>query len=631
MKKPNKYPLIILLSAAAFFLLRVSLELKSLVLMFGVTGALAILCLVRGSGEQFSFSTIHSRRKEFLIGSALLAASFCSFFDNWSRSGKVADLAARLHIPAVGLAAAAGLVLMAAAVPFVLEVLWLLGWKREAENTLAGTKKHALWVCTLTAVGVITVCSKSSPLYPFNDWVDANCFFTVGKAMMNGIVMYRDLWEQKGPFLYFLHGIASLISGDSFFGVYLLEVVAAFLFLYCSFLSLRLFVSEIHAAASIPLLAAVVYTSPAFCHGDSAEELCLPILAYTLLVSLRAFCREQEISPKEYLFVGIGAGLVFWTKYTMVGFYLGWYLLPALMYVQQRQWRKLWTSVWAVAAGVGIATLPFALYFGWNHAIGDWLEVYIYNNLFLYTVNESDSAGMGLLQNLYSGYEFSLRSGLSLVLCTLVGGVWLALSEKRKVSSHFFLTILLTFVVTFMGGRQYDYYTFSLAVFVPYGVAAVLQLFAGGSKLLEKVLYGKLTGTVLAVICIAFTLLTTQNRYLLGVEKEELPQYQFREIITRSENPTLLNYGFLDGGFYTASDVLPNCKAFCKLNIPLEEMTDMQEQYVKEGLCDFVVTRDYELHADNYKCVAQSQFPNKEGTVQAYYLYQLIQEEVDHG
>lgn len=621
MKKSKTDSLRILLSAAAFLVLRASLEWKELLLIAGFVGALALVCLMRENEEQYSVP--RKWGQHWLVGAILLVSSFSSFLSRWGQSGKVAAIAERLHLSPLLLTAAAGLALCLGSLPFVLKALRLLGKKGSQLPVTEAQNTSALWVCALSAVGVITVCSKSSPLYPFNDWVDANCFFTVGKAMMNGIVVYRDLWEQKGPFLYALHGIASLISGDSFFGVYLLEVAAAFFFLYASFQMLRLFLSRQQALICVPLLAALVYTSPAFCHGDSAEELCLPILAYTLLISLRALCREREITSGEYLLVGIGAGLVFWTKYTMVGFYLGWYLLPAFLMGKEKQWRSLWRSVWSVAAGVGLATVPFVIYFGVNHAIGDWLEVYIYNNLFLYTINEGETAGAGLLQNLLSGYEFSLRSGLSLVLCTLLGGAWLFLSENRKISAHFLLTVLLTFLVTFMGGRQYDYYTFSLAVFVPFGIGALVSLFAKNVAWLQKLLDRKAVGMILAVVCIAFSLMTTQNRYLLGMEKEALPQYQFREIIARKENPTLLNYGFLDGGFYTASDILPNCKAFCKLNIPLEEMNDMQERYVKEGLCDFVVTRDYELPAGNYQCVAQSRFRNKEGTEQIYYLYQL--------
>ena len=53
--------------------------------------------------------------------------------------------------------------------------------------------------CLLLSFGVLTVCSKNSFLYPLNDWVDVNCFFTVGRGVRHGLVPYLDLYDQKGP------------------------------------------------------------------------------------------------------------------------------------------------------------------------------------------------------------------------------------------------------------------------------------------------------------------------------------------------------------------------------------------------------------------------------------------------
>ena len=43
------------------------------------------------------------------------------------------------------------------------------------------------------AFSVLAVCSKSSFLYPMNDWVDVNCYFTVGRGILRGLVPYRDV------------------------------------------------------------------------------------------------------------------------------------------------------------------------------------------------------------------------------------------------------------------------------------------------------------------------------------------------------------------------------------------------------------------------------------------------------
>lgn len=82
----------------------------------------------------------------------------------------------------------------------------------------------------ITAVGVITICSKSSPLYPFNDWVDSNVYMTIGRGMLKGRIPYRDLYEHKGFIIYAIHALAALISRTSFLGVWLLEIAAAFFF-----------------------------------------------------------------------------------------------------------------------------------------------------------------------------------------------------------------------------------------------------------------------------------------------------------------------------------------------------------------------------------------------------------------
>lgn len=108
--------------------------------------------------------------------------------------------------------------------------------------------------------------------------------------------------------------------------------------------------------------------------------------------------------------------------------------------------------------------------------------------------------------------------------------------------------------------------------------------------------------------------------------KNDLPQYKFAQRINQVENATMLNYGFLDGGFYFAAGCEPINKFFCKLNIPLEEMDEDQNRCIVEGKVDFVVTRDkkledYNLDIENYKMVDTASMIF-EGEERTYFLYQ---------
>ena len=191
---------------------------------------------------------------------------------------------------------------------------------RRAENIAA------LAVCAVISVVFLLICTRSSPLYPLNDWVDSNCFFTVGKSMMRGRVLYRDIYEQKGILLYFIHGIAYLISNTTFFGVFLFEVAFFCAFLYTSYLIARLYVPHIFALSFLPVMSLAVLTSVSLRQGDSAEEFCLPFILfaiYALLKNIREGDGTGIPDTRTTFFVGMCAGCVLWIKYTLLGIYIG--------------------------------------------------------------------------------------------------------------------------------------------------------------------------------------------------------------------------------------------------------------------------------------------------------------------
>ena len=57
----------------------------------------------------------------------------------------------------------------------------------------------------LSAFLLMMLSTRSSFLYPCNDWNDANSYFSVWKALFHGKMPYRDVFEQKGMYLYFLY------------------------------------------------------------------------------------------------------------------------------------------------------------------------------------------------------------------------------------------------------------------------------------------------------------------------------------------------------------------------------------------------------------------------------------------
>ena len=119
----------------------------------------------------------------------------------------------------------------------------------------------------------------------------------------------------------------------------------------------------------------------------------------------------------------------------------------------------------------------------------------------------------------------------------------------------------------------------------------------------------------------------------MSLEKDNFAQYTFLEVLDNYENPTLLNYDNLDGGFYTTANILPNTKYFMRQNISYEQYPDIldeQNRLIKEQGVDFVIIREYfdnlgyrkniPYLEENYDMI-MSQEQIYEGMEFTYYLY----------
>ena len=149
-------------------------------------------------------------------------------------------------------------------------------------------------------------------------------------------------------------------------------------------------------------------------------------------------------------------------------------------------------------------------------------------------------------------------------------------------------------LTVFGGHGSYQYYPLAMAVFLP---QAADEIISAAEEYFHK--RGMKSPGRAYILCIMFSLLasvgisfkTSRNVYMLGQSKAELPQYQFAEYIASRGGGSLLNYGFIDGGFYLAAGQVPEFRYFCLNNMDVPEMKATQEYYIRSGKADYVVVR----------------------------------------
>ena len=232
---------------------------------------------------------------------------------------------------------------------------------------------------------VLTVLfSTCSFLYPINPWDDANVYMTIGNAMLSGKELYVDIFDHKGPVLFFLHEAAAMLSRSSFAGIWLVELVCCYFYLHYSLRTMRQFSASDATLPLTLLLGVVTYSSDFFYYGDSVEEFSLPILAQSLYYMVR-FARDGHVpSVRQSFFVGVGVALIFWMKFNLLFFYV--FGIVALAYIAWKHgWMKgFWLIVSCVLAGFVCLTILVLSYFAVHGTLDALWQSYFMVNIFHY-------------------------------------------------------------------------------------------------------------------------------------------------------------------------------------------------------------------------------------------------------
>lgn len=238
-----------------------------------------------------------------------------------------------------------------------------------------------LFLVSLLVVSVFSTCSF---LYPLNPWDDANVYMTIGNAMLAGRELYVDVFDHKGPVLFFLHEWAAMLSRSSFVGIYLVEIACCFGYLWYSLRTMRLFSSGSALFPLVCLHGIVTYSSDFFSYGDSVEEFSLPILAHCLYFMLR-FVKEGRLPSGRHAFLmGTGLALILWMKFNILFFYAGGIVALAFLSWRHGRLAELGRVVLWACAGVVAATVPVVAYFAIHGTLGALYEAYFAVNIFQY-------------------------------------------------------------------------------------------------------------------------------------------------------------------------------------------------------------------------------------------------------
>jgi hypothetical protein len=290
---------------------------------------------------------------------------------------------------------------------------------------------------------------------------DGPVFAYIGWAMHRGLMPYRDIWDHKGPLLYYLQYAGFSLSPNSTIGIGALELIA---FSIGFFLLYRVIASFASRLVSIGIAVfSVTFVLHFFGGGNMTESWSLLPLA-----AAHYACWRWSKCPSTWcpVVIGVCFASIFWLRANMTVYPLVAILL--MLYASQKiegLFSAMKQFILAVAAGLVFSALIVAPLYHWG-VFHDFVAAY-------FGYNAAYSNGLSLASrfdhtNQLLGQLFPMAIAvLGIAGCSLCIGEWRHTRQVDGGLPSLYLRILLVslpleLAAATLSGRDYPHYLLPL-------------------------------------------------------------------------------------------------------------------------------------------------------------------------
>ena len=136
------------------------------------------------------------------------------------------------------------------------------------------------WSFVIGSLFVFFFSYATSPLFTNYVGSDAGVFKIIGHAWLHGKIPYKDLFDHKGPFIFFINMLGYLLGGDNKVGVFIIQIV----FMTVNVLSI-FNISELVTRSNfykfIILFISLCFYKATYSEGNRCEEYVLPFILWS--------------------------------------------------------------------------------------------------------------------------------------------------------------------------------------------------------------------------------------------------------------------------------------------------------------------------------------------------------------
>ncbi|MCH4193258.1 MAG: hypothetical protein LKF52_13200 [Butyrivibrio sp.] len=415
----------------------------------------------------------------------------------------------------------------------------------------------------------------SSPLFPKFYQYDSAIFMMVGKAVAGGKQLYVDVFDHKGPILFWINALGMWLGGRN--GVFFLQC----LFMMADLaLMNKIIVLFGEGKQRVWMIAAtLIYLAYPLANGNLSEEYSLPFIFLCLYLFLRDLQEGNEPTIGYSFIYGVGIGILMFIRannaVTICALVLFW--LVELLY--EKKWLVLLKNAGIGIAGIMVVTVPICLYFEVQGSLQEMLYA-----TFLFNMKYSSRTSF-----LSTFMQKSVMAHMMILFMPLIMAVFVfsynEFSRRFKLAME--LILVLNMLSLFMGFGFNHYFMIETPIIL-------IMVILGWKLFKEKGVLRKsewmrrtfrLTGllVVLAVyliLSVRIIFLNVRDYYLTDtVTKEYAEVHELCQKIPEEDQDNVLGFE-IPARYYLIGDILPCYKYGILQTFWSEVDPEIMQEYV---------------------------------------------------
>ena len=299
-----------------------------------------------------------------------------------------------------------------------------------------------------------------SPLSPFAksiNGVDSSVFIYSAQQILDGQLMYKDIVDHKGPFLYFINAIALSIFGGNFIGIWIFEVLSLFVASIMMYKTARFFAGKV--SSSFAVITCILFLVRLLVGGNLTEEWALPYISIALYIFVAYLKENKPLNIVRLLVLSLTFVFTFMLQANLVAMWAGFGIIMFIKWIVEKKYNELIRSLSLILLFVLFSLLPFFLYFYCKGTLSDAIYLVFKFNMFEYDSSSALKIGFNILQ--WS------EDHLGIIPVIIV--IFMFLREKTMINGGVLLAFIFTAVACSLGAHFAHYFMlFAPLLVIPY-------------------------------------------------------------------------------------------------------------------------------------------------------------------